>query len=224
MGSDVVLPVAKVYALDCDKDALDDLVKEIPTITALHQDLRNWAGTRETVAGTEDLDGLVNCAATTALEPAVDVSKDQIDLVLDVNLKAAINLMQVVGKKMMQHGRGGSIVNISSVVGSAAVANNLPYCISKAGLNMATKVFALELGPHRIRVNSVSPTMVNTDAMKKAFSTDFIDSCLESIPMGRMDEIDDVMQSVLFLLSDNSKMVSGVTLMVDGGHSCYLPV
>ena len=215
---------AKVYALDCVKDALDDLAKEIPAITTLHQDLRNWETTREAVSLIDDLDGLVNSAAIGAQEPAVDVSKDKIDLIFDVNLKAAINLMQVIGKKIMSHGRGGSIVNISSVGGSAATTHFLPYCVSKAGLNMASKVFALELGPHKIRVNSVSPTMVNTDAMNKAVSSEFLSNYVKNIPMGRMDEIDDVVQSVLFLLSDSSKMVSGTTLMVDGGHTCYLPV
>ena len=216
---------AKVYALDYDKEPLDDLVKEIPAVTALHQDLRNWDGTRAAVSGLpEDIDGLVNCAAIGTIGPAVDIPKEKIDLLFDVNLKAAINIMQVVGKKMIAHGRGGSIVNISSVGGSAATKNFLPYDVSKAGLNMASKVFALELGPHKIRVNSVSPTMVNTEAMNKAVSTEFLTNYVKNIPIGRMADIDDVVQAVLFLLSDNSKMVSGTTMMVDGGHTCYLPV
>ena len=215
---------AKVYALDYDKEPLDDLVKEVPSVTAIHQDIRNWDDTRAAVSAIEDLDGLVNCAAIGTIGPAIDIPKEKIDLIFDVNLKAAINITQVVAKKMIAHGRGGSIVNISSVGGTAATKNFLPYDVSKAGLNMATKVFALELGPHKIRVNSVSPTMVNTEAMNKAVTTEFLTNYVKNIPIGRMAEIDDVVQAVLFLLSDNSKMVSGTTMMVDGGHTCYLPV
>ena len=88
---------AKVYALDCNKETLDDLVKEIPTILAIHQNLKDWEQTKETVSKLADLDGLVNCAGIVIFGAAVDTTKEEIDAILDVNLKAAINLMQVVG-------------------------------------------------------------------------------------------------------------------------------
>ena len=215
---------AKVYALDRDQDSLDALVKEIPTMIAIHQDLKNWEQTKETASQIMDLDGLVNCAAEVAIGAAVDVTNEQLDLILDVNLKAAINLMQVVGKKMVLNGRGGSIVNISSTAGTTAASKNMmAYSVAKAGLNMATKVFALELGPHKVRVNSVAPAIVNTK-MVEVLSDEIIKRIVSALPMGRMLEVEDVVQCVLFLLSGQSKMITGTTVMVDGGHTCYLPV
>ena len=216
---------AKVYALDCDKDSLDDIVKEIPAIIAIHQDLKDWEQTKETVSEIDGLDGLVNCAAVLKHgSAATDETKDDIDIVLDVNLKAAINLMQIVGKKMALNNRGGSIVNISSTVGSLALQNVMAYGVAKAGLNMATKVFALELGPNKIRVNSVAPTYVRTEMLESFMGETAFASLISTIPIGCLNEIDDVVQSVLFLLSEESKMITGTTFTVDGGHTCYLPV
>ena len=215
---------AKVYALDCNKATLDDLVKEIPGITAIHQDLRDWETTREKVSQIKDLDGLVNCAVAVSLGDAVDVTKEQLDIILDVNLKAAINLMQVVGKQMVLNGKGGAIVNISSTVGTTVASKGLmAYSVAKAGLNMASKAFALELGPHKIRVNSLAPAIVNTKSLE-ILSDEKIKSNVSALPVGRMIEIEEVVQSVLFLLSDKSKMITGTTVMIDGGHTCYLPV
>ena len=155
---------AKVFALDKDKEALDDLVKAIPSIAVIHQDLKECEQTGEAVSVIDKIDGLVNCAAVLKHgTAAVDVKKKDIDYVLDVNLKAVINLMQVVGTKMIMNGKKGSIVNVSSVGGMYAYKNLMAYCVSKAGFNMATKVFALELAPKKIRVNTVAPTAVKTN-------------------------------------------------------------
>ena len=216
---------AKVYALDCNKETLDDLVKEIPSIVAIHQDLKDWEQTKETVSQMADLDGLVNCAGIIfSGAAAIDATKEEIDAILDVNLKAAINLMQIIGKKMVLNNKGGSIVNISSVSGIVATRNFMTYCVAKAGLDMATKVFALELGPYKIRVNSVAPTSVNTKLLKEVVTAENIKHMETVIPIGQLLDVDDVAQCVLFLLSGRSKMVTGTTLVVDGGHTCYLPV
>ena len=225
IASSLAAAGATVYALDCDKDTLDDLVKETPTIIAIHQDLKYWDQTREVVSKIEDLHGLVNNAAAIGHRTAaVEETKEDLDLFIDVNLKAAINLMQVVGKKMIQSERGGSIVNITSQGAKVALENHMAYCASKAGLNMATKVFALELGPHKIRVNSLAPTATKTKGFEKFIGDLEYSRITSRIPMGRFLENDDVAQSVLFLLSDKSKMITGTTLTVDGGHTCYLPV
>ena len=141
----------------------------------------------------------------------------------DVNLKAVINIMQVVAKKMVAGGKGGSIVNISSNISDRALKGALAYTVSKAGVDMATKVYALEMGPYKIRVNTVNPTLINTE-MAQSYGQDFLDHEIAQIPAGRMCEIDDVVDTVLFLLSDQSKMISGTSIKVDGAHSCYLPV
>ena len=120
---------AKVYALDCVKEMLEDLAKQLPSITTIKQDLRNWEQTKEMVSQIDKLDGLVNCAGVLTRGAANDLPKEQLDISLDVNLKAAINLMQVVGKKLLLNESGGSIVNMSSVLGTLAGANVLSYCV-----------------------------------------------------------------------------------------------
>ena len=215
---------ANVYALAKTKENLDRLAKEEPSIRLIQQNLGDWEGTRRAVEKIDCLDGLVNCAAIMLpMSPATDVLKEDIDLALDVNLKATINVMQVVSKKMIDGGKGGSIVNVSTNISNRAVKGVLPYTVSKAGVDMATKVFALEMGPHKIRVNTVNPTLINTE-MAQSIGKEFLEHEIAQIPAGRMCEVEDVADAVLFLLSDNSKMISGTSVTVDGAHSCYLPV
>lgn len=215
----------KVYALDAIKENLEDLVKEIPDISMIHHDLQDWDETVRVVEKLENLDGLVNCAGTIfAAQKAIDTPKENLEKCINVNLMAAINLMQVVGKKMASAGKGGSIVNISSQVSMYAYEGLLPYCISKAGVDMATKMFALELGPHKIRVNSVNPGMVETELLKKAVSAEEIQLSVSFTPLGRNNDIQDVVDLVLFLLSDKSLMMNGTNNLINGGMTCFVPM
>ena len=167
----------------------------------------------------------MNCAGVLfPPEKAVDVSLEHLTKSINVNLLAAINLMQVVGKKMMDAGKGGSIVNISSSVGINALSGLLPYCTTKAGLDMATKIFALELGPYKIRVNSVNPGPVMTEMLLRAVgSVDKLEDLKTKSPVGRLNEISDVADFVSFLLSDHSSMINGTTNLIDGGLNCQQP-
>ena len=122
--------------------------------------------------------------------------------------------MQVIGKKMVETGEGGSVVNLSSILGLGTS----QYNISKAALDMATKQFALELGPHQIRVNSVNPTVVVTD-MANEFWGDPINPVriLEQTVLGRVAEVHEVVGPILYLLSDASSMVTGTVNPIEGG-------
>ena len=104
----------------------------MPDIISVHQDLRNWDETAETVEKLGDFDGLVNCAGKVATEMALVVLKDSLNKHYDINLNAPINLMQVVGKEMIASGNGGSIVNISSCASKGAAKGMLAYSDSKA--------------------------------------------------------------------------------------------
>ena len=216
---------AKVFALDCIQENLDNLVKEYPDIQPVCKDLENWDEVKNDIDQLGSFDGLVNCAAVLCPpEKAVDVPLENLMKCVNVNLLAAINLMQVVGKKMIEAGKGGSIVNISSQISIHAVRGLLPYCTAKAGLDMATKIFALELGAHKIRVNSVNPGPVNTEMLLRSVgSADKLEHFKEKTPVGRLTEISDVADLVSFLLSDHSLMINGTTNLIDGGHSCQLP-
>ena len=178
---------ARVYALDYIKENLDSLVKVVPNIQLLLQDLENLEETKDTVMKLDNLDGLVNCAGVIfPPEVVVDVPKETFVKSLNVNLLAHINLMQEVGKKMMSSGKGGSIVNISSQFSQLAFPGILPYAVAKAGLNMATRMFALELGPHKIRVNAICPGMVDTHMARAVVTDEFIKRGASKIPIGRL--------------------------------------
>ena len=123
---------------------------------------------------------------------------------------------------MIATGNGGSIVNISSIQAKNAVKGCLPYAVSKAGLDMATKMFALELGQHKIRVNSVHPGLMSTDMTTPITLEELFQRQASITPLGRLVEIQNVVDLVLFLLSDKSLMVSGTHTTIDGGVTCQL--
>ena len=137
---------------------------------------------------------------------------------MDINLKAVFFISQTVAKGMVERGLGGAIVNISSQASQAALQDHAVYCASKGGLDQLSRVMALELGPHNIRVNCVNPTVVMTAMGKIGWSDPKkAGPMLNKIPLGRFAEVEDVVHAVLFLLSDKAGMINGITLPVDGG-------
>ncbi|XP_053407542.1 L-xylulose reductase-like [Mercenaria mercenaria] len=210
----------KVYALSRTKSTLDTLVEEYSSIAPIEADLCNWDDTRAKLEKLEALDGLVNNAGITGHDyTALECPREYLCKILDNNLLSAINCSQVVAKKMIEVKVKGSIVNVSSIGGLASAPNALPYVVSKAGTNMATKQFALELGPHGIRVNSVNPAIVRTpmmqDLIEKGLPVERL--AIERCPMGRIIEVHEVVDPILYLLSDHSSVVTGQTHVVDGG-------
>ena len=218
---------AQIYAMDYVQENLEDLVAELPDINIIQNDLQDWDETVKIVEKLEDLNGLVNCAGILfAPQKAVDTPKENLDKCMNVNLLAPINLMQIVGKKMVAAGKGGSIVNISSQGSMYVRSGLLPYCVSKAGLDMATKMFALELGPHKIRVNSVNPGLVETEMAKILMSEKKLQYIASMTPLQRNTAVHDVVDLVVFLLSDRSLMINGTNNLVNGGVHLtnYMPV
>ena len=163
------------------------------------------------------------CGAFINKQKAVDVPKEHLSESLEINLLGSVNLMQVIGKRMGASGRGGSIVNISSHLGTLALGGMLAYSLPKAGLDMATKMFAIELGPDKVRVNTVLPGAVSTDLLRRVQTEETIQHLVSRVPLGRLSEVQDVADIVLFLLSQRSAMINGSTMMVDGGVGCRLP-
>lgn len=208
-----------VYALCRQQAHLDSLVEEYPAIKPVRVDLSDWDATREELEKLGPIDCLVNNAAiSVGGEAALDASKGKLDEILAVNLYAAINTMQVIGKTMVDAGKGGSIVNVSSTLGINPMQGMMPYNISKAALDMATKQFALELGPHKIRVNSVNPFTVKTDMSRAIWENQVLAEKLwAQTPLGRFAEIKEVVGPILYLLSDCSSMVTGTTNPIEGG-------
>ncbi|KAI0233424.1 L-xylulose reductase [Lamellibrachia satsuma] len=121
---------------------------------------------------------------------------------------------------MINRGKGGAIVNISSIDAHIAFPLHTSYCASKGALDQVTRVMALEMGPHQIRTNSVNPTNVMTDMGSHALSDPAVRAAmLARTPQGKFADMKDVVNAVMYLLSDKADMINGVTLDVDGGLS-----
>jgi 3-oxoacyl-[acyl-carrier protein] reductase len=143
------------------------------------------------------------------------MSEDQFDLVIDVNLKGVFNCAQAVAPYMIKQG-GGVILNATSIVGLDGNFGQTNYVASKAGVIGMTKVWARELGKHQIRVNAVAPGFTLTE-MVKQMPEKILDGMIAKTPMRRMGEPVDIANAYLFLASDEATFISGVTLRVDGG-------
>ena len=163
------------------------------------------------------IDILVNCAGISEVLPAEDHTEEIWDAIIDTNLKGLFLCSQAVGKQMISQ-KSGSIVNISSQAGCVALLNHAAYCASKGGVNLLTKVLALEWAKHNIRVNAVAPTVIRTPMVDKVFAEESVRRELTAkIPLGKFGEPEDVAGAVIFLASDASRMVTGHVLLVDGG-------
>jgi len=212
-----------VYALDIVKENLDKLATEYPNIVIILQHLKNWEITRTKLEVLDAMDGLVNCAGIIgSVQPALELSKEGLDKTISINLFAYINCIQVIGKKMVKNEKRGSIVNISSICSILALPRYLDYNVCKAGVDMVTKQFALELGPYNIRVNSVNPTAVDTDLLPADIKQVIGATCVERMPIARPATVQDIAGPVLYLLSDLSSMVTGTSHLVDGGQACNI--
>ncbi|XP_054988290.1 L-xylulose reductase isoform X2 [Sorex araneus] len=195
-----------------------DLESLCPGVEPLCVDLGDWAATERALRDVGPVDLLVNNAAVALLQPFLEITKEACDTSFEVNLRAVIQVSQVVARGLIARGSPGSIVNVSSQASQRALLNHSVYCSSKGALDMLTKVMALELGPHKIRVNAVNPTVVMTPMGQANWSDpQKAKSMLDRIPLGRFAEMENVVDTILFLLSDRSSMTTGATLPVDGG-------
>uniref|UniRef100_UPI00398F101F L-xylulose reductase n=1 Tax=Pristiophorus japonicus TaxID=55135 RepID=UPI00398F101F len=209
---------AEVIALTRTQSDLDSLVQECPKMLTVCVDISNWEATENALKDIGPIDLLVNSAAVAILEPFLDVTPEAFDKLFDVNVKALLHVSQIIAKRMKCRGKGGSIVNLSSQASRCALKDHAVYCASKGAVDMLTKVMALELGPHKIRVNAVNPTVVMTAMGRIGWSDPGkAAGMLSRIPLGRFAEVEDVVNTIIFLLSDKSAMLTGVTLPVDGG-------
>jgi NAD(P)-dependent dehydrogenase (short-subunit alcohol dehydrogenase family) len=167
----------------------------------------------------DGLDILVNNAGITYPEMAADLTAAAWDATLAVNLRAPALLGARIGAAMAATG-GGGIVNVASLAGLRALPEHYAYCASKAGLIMATKVLALELGPHGVRANAVCPTVVLTEMGQQVWGEQAKAApMLARIPIGRFGMPADVADAVVWLASDASGMVNGAELALDGGFT-----
>ncbi|HEY4721982.1 MAG TPA: glucose 1-dehydrogenase [Anaerolineae bacterium] len=163
------------------------------------------------------IDILVNNAGIGAANPAERVTERDFDDTLAVNLKGTFFTAQAVGKVMIKQ-RRGRIINISSQAGFVALPTESVYCLTKAAISHLTKCLALEWARYNINVNAVAPTFIQTPGTKKWLNdTAFRASVRKRIPLGRIGDVMDVAGPVVFLASPAASLITGATLMVDGG-------
>lgn len=181
--------------------------------------------TRLIVTATEEfgrLDLLINNAAAVADKPALDLTEQDWDMVLGVNLKGAFLCAQYAARTMLQQ-QGGSIINIGASTGIRGRRNGVNTCASKAGLMMLTQCLALELAP-KIRVNTIVPGLVLTEETERRFNlTDprTRQTRIDAIPMGRLGNPTDVADAVMLLVSPDAGFITGQKIIVDGGQNMW---
>lgn len=185
---------------------------------AIVADVTDIAGFAALIAQRPAFDVFVNNAGTNRPKPLSDVTEDDYDAVIDLNVKAAIFAAQAVSAKMVANGTKGSIINMSSQMGHVGAANRTLYCASKWAIEGFTKALAVELGPKGIRVNTICPTFIETP-MTKPFLEDqvFLEGVLAKIKLGRIGQVDDITGAAVFLASDASSLMTGSAMMLDGG-------
>lgn len=172
----------------------------------------------EAVDFLEQVDILVNNAGTNVPEPFLEVSEDNLDRMLAVNVKGVFLVAQAAARCMVERGEGGSIINISSQMGHVGAPRRTVYCATKHAVEGLTKAMAVELAPHNVRVNSVAPTFVETPMTKPLLEDETLrEDTLSRIPLGRLGRVEDVTGAVLFLASPAAGLITGASLLVDGG-------
>ena len=161
---------------------------------------------------------LVNNAGTNRPKMLTDVTVDDFDAVMNLNVRAAYFVAQAVARRLIEAKEPGSIINISSQMGHVGAARRTVYCASKHAMEGFTKAMAIELAPHNIRVNSLGPTFLETPMTKPFFENKaFRDEVLGKIKLGRLGQLEDLTGAIVFLASDASSLMTGSALVIDGG-------
>ena len=185
---------------------------------AVAADVADIEAMRALVAERGPFDVLVNNAGLARHGPSLETTPEDFDAVQGLNLRATYFLSQAVARGLIEAGRPGSIVTVSSQMGHVGGIDRTVYCATKHAVEGMTKAMAIEWGPHKVRINTVGPTFVRTPLTAPTFANPERAAWIESqIALPRVAEVEDIMGAVLFLASDRSAMVTGTHLLVDGG-------
>lgn len=214
-GAEVVL----VSRTQTDLDEVAGVIEGAGgTASTLVCDVTDAAQVVEKIEGLERIDILMNNAGSNIPEPFVDVSEDNLDFLLNLNVKSMFLVAQAAARRMLAGGRGGSIIHMSSQMGHVGSPNRTNYCTTKHAVEGMSKAIAAELAPHNIRSNCIGPTFIETPMTKPMFENpEFHTFVMDRILMGRLGRISDVTGAVVFLASPASELVTGASLTIDGG-------
>jgi NAD(P)-dependent dehydrogenase (short-subunit alcohol dehydrogenase family) len=213
-GASLVLVGRTQATLDATRAAILEQGGEASTLVCDVTDARQVKAGIEAQAR---IDVLVNNAGGNIPEDFLEVSEEHLDRLLNLNVKGAFLVAQAAARRMAA-GKGGSIVNMSSQMGHVGSPRRSVYCMTKHAIEGLTKALAVELAPKGIRVNTVAPTFAETPMTRPFFEDPaFRDSVLSQIPIGRLAKVEDIMGAIVFLASPAAAMITGTSLLVDGG-------
>lgn len=203
-----------------------------PEIEAVAEDIRSKGGkasaaaldvtdidaVRAFVSNAEPFDILVNNAGSNRPAPFVEVKVEDFDTILNLNVRSAFFVAQAVARRLLEAKKPGSIIHMSSQMGHVGGARRSVYCTTKHAMEGFNKAMAIELAPHGIRVNALAPTFIETPMTRPFFQDEtFRRSVLDKIKLGRLGQVEDLMGAIVFLASDASALMTGASLLVDGG-------
>ena len=214
-GADVTLVSRTEQEL---KEICDHINSQGLSASYVALDVNNDNEINQLIEKSNPFDILINNAGTNKPAKLVDTDINDFDYVMSLNVRSVVNLTKCVVKKMLANDVKGSIINVSSQMGHVGGPNRTTYCSSKFAIEGFTKSLAIELGPDGIRVNAICPTFIQTP-MTEPFlkDEDFKKTTIGMIPIGRLGEVTDLMGPFVFLASEASSLMTGSSILVDGG-------
>lgn len=213
---------AHVVAAARRVDKLEETVEAIAELggsaEALEFDQADVPAMEATLSGMPAFDVVLNSAGLARHGPALEATVEDYDAVMGINLKGAYFLSTLTAKRMIDEGKPGSIIHISSQMGHVGGIERSVYCATKFGVEGMIKAMAIEWGKAKVRINSIAPTFILTDFTRKAFDDpEKRDWIMGKIKLDRPGEVEDIMGAAVYLSSDASAMVTGTSLLIDGG-------
>ncbi len=209
-GADVTLVARTASEIEAAADAMGG--------TAAILDVSDIDAVKAFFAARPAFDILVNNAGTNRPKPMMDVCEEDYDAVYDLNVKSAFFVAQAAVGRMIAAGIAGSLIHIGSQMGHVGGPNRSLYCGSKWALEGMNKAFAIDLAAHNIRSNTIAPTFIETPLTKPYFEDPvFKASVLSKIKLGRIGQVEDLMGAIVFLASDASALMTGTSMIIDGG-------
>ncbi|MFZ0849749.1 MAG: SDR family oxidoreductase [Hyphomicrobiaceae bacterium] len=185
---------------------------------ALVLDVTDLGAMQRAIAAAGPFGILLNNAGTNRPKPLVEVTIEDFDAIMALNVRAAYFVAQAVARRLIESKQAGSIINVSSQMGHVGAARRTVYCASKHAMEGFTKAMAIELAPHKIRVNTLGPTFLDTPLTRPFFENKaFRDEVVAKIKFGRLGTVEEMLGAIVFLASDASSLMTGSALLLDGG-------
>ncbi len=211
-GAEVTLVARSAGEIEAGAEAIGN------GATACVLDVSDLAAVEQFLATNDPFHVLVNNAGTNRPKPMWDVSEVDFDAVLDLNVKSAFFVAKACAQRLIDAGEKGSLIHMGSQMGHVGGQNRSLYCASKWAIEGMSKAMALDLAQHGIRSNTIAPTFIETPLTKPMFEDEaFLDSVLAKIKLGRLGQVEDLMGAIVFLASDASALMTGTSMVIDGG-------